>query len=122
MNFAKDSLKSFVSRIENVETEIKELNSDKSDIYSEAKANGFDVRALKAVVARRRKDPNEVAEHDALVDLYLSTLNGKSETGTLYATRVHAREGDTATASDPLAIPADLSIPPYLRRQPAEAV
>lgn len=120
MNFAKEQLKAFVERIERLESEIKELNSDKSDIYSEAKASGFDVRALKAVVARRRKDPNEADEHDALVDLYLSTLNGKSETGTLYATRARAREDDSS--ADPLAIPSDLSIPPYLRRQPAEAV
>lgn len=29
---------------------------------------------------------------------------------------------DHSSAADPLAIPSDLSIPPYLRRQPAEAV
>lgn len=67
-------LRSFVERIERIEEEIKASNDDKRDIYAEAKSNGFDVHALKSVIARRRKDPDKVAEHDSIVELYLSTL------------------------------------------------
>lgn len=83
--FAKDQLKSFVERIERVESEVREMNDDKSDIYKEAKSQGFDVKALKTVIARRRKDANEVAEQNAIVDLYLTSL------GTLPATRARPR-------------------------------
>lgn len=72
--FAKGQLKAFVERIERVETEVKDLNSDKSDIYKEAKSQGFDVKALKAVVAYRRKDPQEVREFEAMFDLYMGSL------------------------------------------------
>jgi uncharacterized protein (UPF0335 family) len=51
--FAKDHLKAFVERVERISEEIKALNDDKRDIYAEAKANGFDVKALKEVIKLR---------------------------------------------------------------------
>lgn len=97
--FARDQLRAFVERIERIEGEIKELNDDKKDIYAEAKANGFDVKALKAVIAYRRKDPQEQEEHDAIFRLYLDTLEGKSETGTDHAiARARARPQSAAPA------------------------
>lgn len=47
---SKEQLKSVVDRVERLETEIKELQSDRSGIYKEASSNGFDVPALKAIV------------------------------------------------------------------------
>jgi uncharacterized protein (UPF0335 family) len=85
-------LRALVERIERVETDIAELNSDKRDIYAEAKANGFDVKALKAVISYRRKDTAEREELETLVDLYLAELSGKSSVGTPSATRVHVHE------------------------------
>lgn len=72
--FAKDQLKAFVERIERVEAEIKELNSDKRDIYAEAKGNGFCPKAIKEIVALRRKDADERAEHETIVELYMQAL------------------------------------------------
>lgn len=68
------SLRSFVERIERLDEEIKGLNDDKRDLYAEAKGNGFDAKALRAVVSIRRKDSATVAEHNAIVQLYLDTL------------------------------------------------
>jgi uncharacterized protein (UPF0335 family) len=86
---AADRLRSFVERIERMEAEIKGLNEDKSEIYKEAKSTGFDVKTIKAVGAKRRKDPSERQEQDALFDLYWEALE---EAGTSVATRVHVRE------------------------------
>jgi uncharacterized protein (UPF0335 family) len=88
MTIGHNQIRSFVERIEALETEIGELNSDKRDVYAEAKSNGFDAKALKAVIARRRKDPAEVTEHEAIVETYLAAL----ESGTVPATR--ARTSD----------------------------
>lgn len=44
---AADQLKAFVERIERLEEEIKVINDDKTDVYAEAKGNGFDVKILK---------------------------------------------------------------------------
>lgn len=73
---AANQLRSIVERVERVEEEIKALNSDKSDIYAEAKGNGFDTKIIKKVVALRRKSPSERQEEQALLDLYLSQVGG----------------------------------------------
>lgn len=53
---ASDQLRAIVERVERLELEIKDLNADKSDIYKEARANGFDVKAIKQVVSKRKLD------------------------------------------------------------------
>lgn len=67
-------LKSIVERIEAVETEMRDRMEDRKEIYLEAKSNGFDVPALKAIVARRRKDQEKLAAHEQMVDTYESAL------------------------------------------------
>jgi uncharacterized protein (UPF0335 family) len=69
-----NQIKSIVARIESVEVEIKERQTDRNEIYAEAKSNGFDVKALKAAVSRRKADANKRAEHEAMVDLYMGAL------------------------------------------------
>jgi uncharacterized protein (UPF0335 family) len=123
-NFVRDQLRAFVERIERIEAEIAELNSDKRDIYAEAKHAGFDVKALKAVIAYRRKDPYEQEEHDAIFRLYLDTIQGKSDTGTRDATRVHVHDGSAAPAQPSAAPPEPArsipmpDIPAHLDRRP----
>ena len=67
-------LKAIVERIETVETEIRELGEGRKEIYLEAKSNGYDVKALKAIVARRRQDQEKLAAHEMLVDTYAAAL------------------------------------------------
>lgn len=67
-------LKAIVERIETVEAEIKELGEGRKEIYLEAKSSGYDVPALKAIVARRRKDQEKLANHEMLVDTYEAAL------------------------------------------------
>jgi len=76
-NFPKDKLKSYVSRIENLDNEIAERNNDKRDIYQEAKSSGVDVRVLKKVLQRRRQDPGKLQEADDLLEYYEDVLQGK---------------------------------------------
>lgn len=73
---ARDQLIAFVERVERIEADIKELNSDKSDVYAEAKSLGFDVKVLKKVVAKRRMDSAERDEQDAIFDMYWDAIHG----------------------------------------------
>lgn len=73
-SIAADLLKSTVERIERLEGEIKELNSDKSEIYGEAKAHGLDPKIIRKIVAMRRKDFAERKEEEAILDLYLTAM------------------------------------------------
>jgi uncharacterized protein (UPF0335 family) len=72
--FAKDHLKAFVERVERLEEEKKALSDDIRDVYSEAKANGFDVKALRAVVRLRKQDVDERKEQEAILETYLQAL------------------------------------------------
>lgn len=72
--FAKDHLKAFVERIERLEEEKKALSDDIKDVYGEAKANGFDVKAMRAVVRLRKQDVDERREQEAILETYLNAL------------------------------------------------
>jgi uncharacterized protein (UPF0335 family) len=72
--FAKDHLKAFVERIERLEEEKKTIADDIKDVYAEAKGNGFDVKALRAVVRLRKQDIDERKEQEAILDTYLLAL------------------------------------------------
>ncbi|MCB5173679.1 DUF2312 domain-containing protein [Microvirga lenta] len=71
---AADQLRAFIERVERIEEEIKGLNGDKSDIYKEAKMNGFDVKVMRKVVALRRKDFAERQEENAILEMYMNAL------------------------------------------------
>ncbi|MBX6425438.1 MAG: DUF2312 domain-containing protein [Variibacter sp.] len=71
---AKDHLKAFVERIERLEEEKKAIADDIRDVYAEAKANGFDVKALRTVVRLRKQDAAERKEQEAILETYLAAL------------------------------------------------
>jgi uncharacterized protein (UPF0335 family) len=73
-SFGKDQLKSIVERIERLEEEKKALSDDIRDVYAEAKANGFDVKALRTIVRLRKQEPTEREEHEAILEIYMQAL------------------------------------------------
>jgi len=72
--FAKDHLKAFVERVERLEEEKKAIADDVRDVYAEAKANGFDVKALRTVVKLRKQDVDERKEQEAVLETYMHAL------------------------------------------------
>ena len=72
--FAKDQLKAIVERIEHLEEEKKAISDDIRDVYAEAKGNGYDVTALRAVIRLRKQDKDERAEQEAILETYLHAL------------------------------------------------
>ena len=72
--FAKDHLKAFVERIERLEEEKKTIADDVRDVYAEAKATGFDVKALRTIVRLRKIDADERKEHEAILETYMHAL------------------------------------------------
>ena len=72
--FAKDQLKSIIERIERLEEEKKATSDDIRDVYAEAKGNGFDTKALRAVVRMRKMDSDERREQQEVLDTYLNAL------------------------------------------------
>ena len=71
---AADELKALIERIERLEEEKSALASDIRDVYSEAKANGFDTKILRKVVGIRKKNHAERQEEEAILELYMQAL------------------------------------------------
>ena len=74
VRFGKDQLKAIVERVERLEEEKKAITDDIRDVFAEAKANGFDTKALRTVIRMRKQDVNERNEQQAILDTYLHAL------------------------------------------------
>jgi uncharacterized protein (UPF0335 family) len=73
-NVAADQLRLFIERIERLEEEKKGIADDVKDVYAEAKANGYDTKTMRKVVALRRLETHVRQEADALLETYRAAL------------------------------------------------
>ena len=73
-----DELRQFVERIEALEAEKKGISDQIKEVYAELKGRGFDTKVMRLVISRRKKNPEEIAETEAVLELYESAL------GTVY--------------------------------------
>lgn len=67
---SRAELLQFFEQIEGAEAEKAEAAERVKEHYAEAKARGYDTRALKKVVAMRKRDRDDLAEEEAIVALY----------------------------------------------------
>jgi len=71
---AHGQLKSVIERIERLEEEKRTIAGDIKEVYSEAKANGFDTKILRQIVRLRRKEAREREEEQSLIEVYMAAL------------------------------------------------
>ena len=71
---AAERLRSFVERIERLEEEKAALAADIREVYAEAKSTGFDVKTMRQVIRRRKRDRDDRNEQEHLLDLYKQAL------------------------------------------------
>lgn len=67
-------LKAFIERIERLNSEKDDITSDTKEVYAEAKSNGLDSKIIRKIVARRKRDAQEVAQEEMLIDTYEHAL------------------------------------------------
>ena len=67
-------LSQLVERIERLEEEKQNIMADIREVYAEAKANDYDPKIMRKVVALRKQDPKDRAEIQAVLDSYLAAL------------------------------------------------
>jgi uncharacterized protein (UPF0335 family) len=67
-------IRSLVERIEQLDTELQELNEQKKEVFAEAKGEGFDVKVLKEIIKLRKQDKDERNEHETLLDVYMRAM------------------------------------------------
>lgn len=70
----REKLKQFIARIERLEAEKAELATDIREVYSEVKSFGFDTKVMRKVISIRKQDAAELAEQEALLDMYMEVV------------------------------------------------
>lgn len=69
-----EELKQFIERVERLELEKAEVAEQIKEVFAEMKGRGFDVKAIRTIIRERKQDPNDVAEQEAVIDMYKSAL------------------------------------------------
>lgn len=69
-----DELRQFIERIEHLEQEKKDIAEQIKEVYSESKGRGYDTKALKTIISLRRKDKDQIAEEEAVLEVYKEAL------------------------------------------------
>lgn len=72
--FAEEQLKSIIERIEQMEEEKKAISDDIKDVFTEAKSNGFDVKALRTIIRLRKMDDADRQEAETVLETYMQAL------------------------------------------------
>ena len=71
---AADELRQFVERYEHLEAEKKDIAEQMKEVMAEAKGRGYDTKALRKIIALRKRDKNDLAEEEAVLELYKTAL------------------------------------------------
>ena len=74
VNVTADALRQFIERIEQLNAEISDLNETRKDVFTEAKGEGYDVKVIRKLIAIRKRRADDVAEEEAILDMYRSAL------------------------------------------------
>ncbi|MEO9648801.1 MAG: DUF2312 domain-containing protein [Roseobacter sp.] len=69
-----NEIRQFVERAERLEAERKDIAEQVKEVFAEAKARGFDVKVLRKVIALRKRDADDIAEEEAVIDMYKEAL------------------------------------------------
>ena len=71
---AGEELRQFVERFERLEIEKKDISDQQKEVMAEAKSRGFDTRIMRKIVSLRKRDLEDVAEEEAILNMYKTAL------------------------------------------------
>ncbi|MBL3607531.1 DUF2312 domain-containing protein [Rhodovulum sulfidophilum] len=67
-------LRQFIERFERLESERKDLADQQKEVMAEAKARGYDTGVMRKVIALRKRDKDDIAEEEAILEMYKDAL------------------------------------------------
>lgn len=67
-------LRQFIERYERLEAEKKDIADQQKEVMAEAKGRGYDVKVMKKLIALRKREPADVSEEEAILQLYREAL------------------------------------------------
>lgn len=71
---SRTQLKSLIERVERLIEDRKTVQADIKEVFAEAKANGFDTKAMRKAIAIRAMDRDKYENEKAVLETYLANL------------------------------------------------
>jgi uncharacterized protein (UPF0335 family) len=71
---AAGELRQFIERYERLEQEKKDIADAQKEVMAEAKGRGYDTKVMRKVIALRKRDKDEIAEEEAVLEMYKAAL------------------------------------------------
>lgn len=72
---AGQELRQFIERYEYLDAEKKDIADAQKEVMAEAKVRGYDTKVLRKIISIRKMDANDLAEEEAVLDMYKTSLN-----------------------------------------------
>lgn len=69
-----DEIRSFIERYEALEAQKSDLANEMKEVMAEAKGRGYDTKVLRKIISIRKRDKDDLAEEEAILDLYKQAL------------------------------------------------
>lgn len=69
-----DELRQFIERVERLEAEKKDIADQVKEVMAEAKGRGYDTKVLRKVISLRKRDKDDIAEEEAVLEMYKAAL------------------------------------------------
>lgn len=69
-----EELRQFIERYEHLDAEKKDIADQQKEVMAEAKGRGYDTKVIRKIIALRKRKPDEIAEEEAVLDVYKAAL------------------------------------------------
>ena len=73
-NVTADEQRQFIEQYEHLEAEKKDIAEQQKEVMAEAKARGYDTKVMRKIVALRKRDRDDIAEEEAILEMYKAAL------------------------------------------------
>ena len=67
-------LRAFVERLERLDAEKKDIAEQQKEVMAEAKSRGYDTKVIRKVIALRKRDRDDIAQEEAVLEMYKEAL------------------------------------------------
>jgi uncharacterized protein (UPF0335 family) len=74
INITADELRQFIEILESLMAEKASIQDRFKETMAEAKSRGFDTRVLRKLLAIRKRNRDDLAEEEAVLEVYMSAL------------------------------------------------
>ncbi|MCY3994694.1 MAG: DUF2312 domain-containing protein [Rhodobacter sp.] len=71
---AADELRQFIERFERLEEEKRAIADQQKEVMADAKGRGYDTKVMRKLIALRKRDKDDLAEEEAVLEMYREAL------------------------------------------------